>query len=350
MDTAPDPQSLKAEFYARIDRYNLYPLWEAIGELMSSVPQTRAVPHLWRFDEVRPHLLESAGLISAQEAERRTLMLENPGMRGARRITEALYAGLQLIMPGEVAAPHRHTPSAMRMVIESENGYTSVDGEECPMEPGDLILNPSWAWHGHGHHGPGPHISMTCLDMPLVRFLGPVFAEPWPGPSFPDGPPAGDSNARYGANMAPMDHAPVRPTSPIFRYPFSQTRAALETMSRAGPIDPCHGIKMEYVNPQTGGPVLPTLSAFMQLLPRGFAGEPYRSTAAWVYHVVAGRGRTHIGNQTFDWGPKDIFVVPAWQPHRHEADEQSHLYSFSDRGVQQLLGLHREIRGAPAGD
>ena len=336
MDTAPDPQSLKAEFYARIDRYNLYPLWEAIGELMSSVPQTRAVPHLWRFDEVRPHLLESAGLISAQEAERRTLMLENPGMRGARRITEALYAGLQLIMPGEVAAPHRHTPSAMRMVIESENGYTSVDGEECPMEPGDLILNPSWAWHGHGHHGPGPHISMTCLDMPLVRFLGPVFAEPWPGPSFPDGPPAGDSNARYGANMAPMDHAPVRPTSPIFRYPFSQTRAALETMSRAGPIDPCHGIKMEYVNPQTGGPVLPTLSAFMQLraspaspiqhrslgLPRGQRDEagPISGTRP---SIGARRTSCRPGNRT------------------HEADEQSHLYILRP---QQLLGLHRARR------
>ena len=251
-------------------------------------------------------------------------------------------------MPGEIAEPHRHSPSAMRMVIESVGGYTSVDGERCAMAPGDLILNPSWAWHGHGHDGEGPHISMTCLDMPLVRFLGAVFAEPWPEDSFPQGNPEGDCLARYGANMLPMDHAPDSATSPIFRYPYAQTREALDRLAHAGTLDACNGVKMEYINPETAGPVLPTLSAFMQYLPTGFRGETYRTTAAWVYHAVEGSGRTVVGETTLEWGPRDIFVVPAWQPHQHEADQASYLFSFSDRGVHKKLGLYRELRGTAA--
>lgn len=335
-------------FYRRIDINNLYPLWEAMSELMSQEPQTRATPHLWHYQDVRPHVIESADMISGEEAERRTLMLENPSMRGERRITEALYTGLQCIMPGEIAEPHRHTPSAMRMVIESEDSYTSVNGERCDMAPGDLILNPSWAWHGHGHEGHHPHISMTCLDIPLVRFLGPVFAEGWKGNTmFPEGRPEGDCRARYGANMLPMDHEPQAPTSPIFRYPYSETRAALEQLASDG-VDPVHGVKMEYINPETAGPVLPTLSAYMQLLPAGFCGQPYRTTAAWVYHVVDGSGRTVVGTEVLEWQAKDIFVIPAWYPHQHEADEESYLYSFTDKGLHQKLGLYRELRGANA--
>lgn len=348
MNTAPTELE-KAEFYRRIDPDNLYPLWEAVKEMMTVGPQTQATPHLWKFDEVRPHVVEAGHLVSGEDAERRTLMLENPSMRGARRITEALYTGLQCIMPGEIAEPHRHSPSAMRMVIESEGGYTSVDGEKCDMQPGDLILNPSWHWHGHGQEGDKPHISMTCLDVPLVRFLGPVFAESWTGNTvFPDGPPEDDCHARYGANMLPMDHAPKSPSSPIFRYPYAETKSALMRLAAAGTVDACHGVKMEYVNPETAGPVLPTLSAFMQLLPAGFRGETYRSTAAWVYHAVEGSGRTIVGDRILEWGPKDIFVVPAWFPHRHETDGESFLYSFSDKGVHQKLGLFRDQRGTEA--
>ncbi len=339
---------VRADFYRRVDAENLYPLWEAIKEMMTPGPQTEATPHLWRFGDIRPHVVTAGDLVSGEEAERRTLMLENPTMRGKRRITEALYTGVQCIMPGEIAEPHRHTPSAMRMVIESEGGYTSVNGEKCDMAPGDLILNPSWTWHGHGHEGAKPHISMTCLDMPLVRFLGPVFAEPWTGNTvFPDGRPEGDCHARYGANMLPMDHAAEIPTSPIFRYPFAETRAALVQLGGAG-LDIVHGVKMEYINPETAGPVLPTLSAFMQLLPAGFRGETYRTTAAWIYHAVEGSGRTVVGDKILEWGPKDIFVVPAWYPHRHETDGESYLYSFSDKGLHQKLGLYRELRGADA--
>ncbi len=342
----PSPE--QSAFYQRIDPYNLYPLWEAIDELQSATPVTDATPHVWRFDDIRPRLLEAADLIGAEAADRRTLMLENPSMRGRRRITEALYAGLQCIMPGEVAMPHRHTPSAMRMVIESDGAHSEVDGEPVDMRPGDLILNQSWHWHGHANEGAGPHISMTCLDMPLTRFLGPLFAESLGASSVPGGRPEGDGLARYGANMRRMGSAAEAVVSPIARYPYDRTREALAGMARSGELDPCHGIKMEFINPVTGGPVLPTLSAFMQLLPAGFTGAWYRSTAAWVYHVVEGEGRTVVGDETIAWGRRDIFVVPAWYPHRHEPAPESVLYSFSDRGVQQKLGVYRELRGAAA--
>ena len=339
----------KAEFYRRIDPSNLYPLWEAVREMMTKGPQTEATPHVWKFNEIRPFVVEAGNLVSGEDAERRTLMLENPTMRGARRITEALYSGLQCIMPGEIAEPHRHSPSALRMVIESEGGYTSVNGEKCDMAPGDLILNPSWHWHGHGQEGDKPHISMTCLDVPLVRFLGPVFAEGWTGNTvFPDGPPEGDCHARYGANMLPMNNRTQSLMSPIFRYPYRETKDALTRLSKAGELDRVHGVKMEYVNTANAGPVLPTLSAFMQRLPAGFRGENYRSTAAWVYHSVEGSGQTILGDRVLEWGPKDIFVVPAWYPHRHETDTDAYLYSFSDKGVHEKLGLFREQRGEEA--
>ena len=252
-------------------------------------------------------------------------------------------------MPGEIAPAHRHSPCALRFIVEGTGAYTAINGEKSYMEVGDLILTPSWVWHDHGHDGDVPVVWLDGLDIPLVRQLGPVFAEAWTGnTTVPDGPAEGDSNARYGANMLPMDRAAPSVTSPIFRYPYSETKAALAQLAAGGNIDACHGVKMEYINPDNAGPVLPTLSAFMQQLPAGFRGENYQSTAAWVYHAVEGQGRTIVGDKILEWGPKDIFVVPAWYPHRHEAESASFLYSFSDKGVHEKLGLFRDRRGADA--
>ena len=116
----------------------------------------------------------------------------------------------------------------------------------------------------------------------------------------------------------------------------------LEQLYRNGPLDSRHGIKMQYVNPATGGYPMPSIGAFVQLLPSGFRSRPYRSTEAAIYSVVEGRGRSQIGNTTFDWTKRDIFVVPSWNPVSHEADEETVLFSFSDRPIQKALGLWRE--------
>ena len=180
------------------------------------------------------------------------------------------------------------------------------------------------------------------LDIPIVNLFDTSFAEHYPGEVQPNTIAYGDSLARYGANMLPVDYSPSRPSSPIFNYPYSRSRETLEQLSRNSSPHPCHGIKMRFVNPGTGGYTMPTIGAFMQMLPAGFRGEAYRQTDATIYVVVEGQGRTRVGDQTFEWRPRDIFVTPSWAPVAHEAEKESVLFSLSDRPAQQALGLWRE--------
>lgn len=183
---------------------------------------------------------------------------------------------------------------------------------------------------------------MDGLDVPMVHFFDAMFSERIPGP-----PPAhtrneGDVMARYGTNLLPLDYKPDPLTCPMFNYPYSRSRQAIEELYRNGPVHPCHGVKMQYANPATGGYPIPTLGAFLQLLPARFSGGLYRSTDETVYCVTDGRGRSHIGEKTFDWKKNDIFVVPSWCPVSHETDGDAVLFSFSNRAAQKALGLWRE--------
>jgi gentisate 1,2-dioxygenase len=335
----------RESYYRRISKQHLTPLWEVLHSLVPKQPQPKCLPAMWKFDELRAPLLEAGELISAQEATRRVLILENPAFTGESRITNTLYAGLQLLKPGEIAPAHRHTQSALRFVLEGEGAFTAVDGERHYMSPGDLVLTPAWTWHDHGGESAQPVIWLDGLDIPIVQLLDAGFAEDLPVQQQPIGRPTGDALARYGANMLPVDYHVASPTSPVFAYPYARTRDALYRMSRGAEADPCHGYKMRYINPTTGGHALPTIATFMQLLPAGFRGTSHRSTDATVYVVVEGRGRSTVGERSCDWGPRDIFVAPSWHPVRHEANEEAVLFSFSDRVVQEQLGLWREARG-----
>ncbi|MFC5698799.1 gentisate 1,2-dioxygenase [Pseudomonas sp. GCM10022186] len=338
----------RAEFYQRIDTQALFPLWEQLHNLVPRQPTSDCVPALWRFSELRPYLMEAGRLISAEEAVRRVLVLENPGIRGQASITPSLYAGLQLILPGEIAPSHRHTQSALRFVVEGRGAYTAVDGERTTMEPGDFIITPSWTWHDHGNpseaEGGEPVIWLDGLDIPTVRFFGAGFAENYPEAVQPVTRPEGNSLARYGANLLPVRHEVRDATSPIFNYPYARTREALDTLLRQGELDEWDGVKLRYVNPATGGWAMPTIGTCMQLLPRGFAGKTWRSTDATVFSVVEGSGRALIAGQSYTFAAKDIFVVPSWAPVSLRADEECVLFSYSDRPIQEALGLLREAR------
>jgi gentisate 1,2-dioxygenase len=282
-------------------------------------------------------MLEAGTLISAKEAERRVLVLENPGLRGQSKITTDLYAGVQLVLPGEVAPAHRHTQSALRFVLEGAGAYTAVNGERTIMNEGDFIITPPWAWHDHGNKSDQPIFWLDGLDIPVVQFLDASFAEHLDQDEQPIYRPVGDSDARYGANLLPVDHKPGGGSSPVFNYPYARTRGALERLRRAEAWDPCHGLKMRYTNP---------ISTFVQLLPKGFSTTSYRSTDATVFAPIEGRGRTHIGDSfVVEWEKRDLFVVPSWQRVRHEAAEDAVLFSFSDRPIQEALHLFREDRG-----
>lgn len=332
-------------FYRKIDGENLTALWNVMGDLITPEPRSACRPHCWRFDAIRAHMLEAGKLITAKEAERRVLILENPGLRGQSKVTTSLYAGIQLVMPGEVAPAHRHSQSALRFILEGDGAHTSVDGERTRMQPGDFVITPAMTWHDHGNETDAPMFWLDGLDIPMVQFLDASFAEGLSEDEQPITRPAGDSLARYGHNLLPVDFKETSKTSPVFNYPYAHTREALETAKKSSEWDACHGLKLRYTNPASGDFAMPTIGTFIQLLPKGFKTARYRATDATVFTAVDGRGRSRIGDEVFEWGPRDIFVVPSWRWVTHEADEEAVLFSFSDRPVQQKLDLFREDRG-----
>ncbi|MEQ8603166.1 MAG: gentisate 1,2-dioxygenase [Marivibrio sp.] len=346
MESAPKETPERQAYYDRLAPADLAALWTRFPQLVSREPQSPIVPHLWRYDAVRALLMEAGELITAKEAERRVLILENPGLPGQSRITRTLYAGLQLVLPGEIAPAHRHTQTALRFVMEGEGAHTAVDGEKTIMRPGDFVITPNWAWHDHGNDSADPMIWMDGLDIPLVQMLDASFAEGFGADEYPRARPAGDNLARFGQGMLPVGYERGdNLNSPVFSYPYDRSREALETLRRSGEWDACHGVKLRYVNPATGDWAMPTMGACLQLLPKGFETAAYRSTDASVFTATEGSGVSRIGDETIEWGPRDIFVVPSWTPVRHEANEDAVLFSFSDRPVQEKLGLFREDRG-----
>jgi len=310
----------RAAFSRELEALDVRPLWERVMRLE---PGTAAVPAMWRWAQLRPRLARASELITAKEAERRVLMLENPALRGTTFITTTLYAGLQIILPGEIAPTHRHTPNALRFIIEGEGAYTAVDGERVAMRPGDFVVTPNWTWHDHGNAGSEPVVWLDGLDTAFANLLGAHFREDHPEERQP---------------VAREDEAS------LLRYPYERTRAALARLAREGRPDPAHGYRLRYTRPDTGGDPFPTMAVFMQHLPAGFRGRPCRSTDGAVFCVFEGRGSVTIGDKTFELAPHDVFVVPSWEAHRFDAAAETILFGYSDRAAQEALGFWRESR------
>ena len=305
-------------FSKEIAALDMKPLWERVMRLK---PGTAARAAIWRWRDTRPLLMRACELITAKQAERRVLMLENPALAGTTFITPTLYAGLQAILPGENAPTHRHTPNALRFIMEGEGAYTAVDGERIAMHPGDFVVTPGWTWHDHGNDGSAPVVWLDGLDTAFANLLGAHFREDYPGET----------------------QSASRPESAsVLSYPYERTREALEKLSKAGEPHPSHGWKLRYTNPATGRDAFPTMAAFMQRLPRGFAGRAGRSTDGAVYCVVEGRGGIDIGAMHLEFAPHDVFVVPPWETYRFSAAADCVIFSYSDRAAQEALGFWRE--------
>jgi gentisate 1,2-dioxygenase len=341
-------QAQREAFYARAQKFELAPLWRVLHGLVPRHPESPAQPAHWRFSDVRPFLLEAAKLIGTKEAERRVLILENPGLRGESKLTRSLYAGMQIVMPGEIAPSHRHAASALRFVLESKGGYTAVDGEKTFLAPGDFVITPAWKWHEHGNDTDAPIIWLDCLDIHIVNILDCGFREDTHELTHSLSRPIGASTSEATLNMLPMDVDASRRTSPIFNYPYSRTREALDGISRWRASDPAAGFKMRYVNPANGDWAIPTIATWAQLLPAGFQTIPYRSTDGTIFVVVEGNGESTIAGTTFRWGPKDVFVVPSWCEAVHRAASDTVLFGASDRVIQEKLGIWRERVGPSA--
>jgi gentisate 1,2-dioxygenase len=339
VSTVPQISPNLTTFSRDIGAHNLAPLWERTRRMEPGSP---CVPALWRYVDTRPLLARAAGLITTQAAERRVLVLENPAMRGSYQITQSLFCGLQIILPGEIAPSHRHSPNALRFIIEGEGAYTTVDGERTPMAPGDFVVTPNWAWHDHGNLGSGPVVWLDGLDTPFAQLFGAMFRENHPQESQPVARATGAAAARYGSNLLPVDYRAGETPSPLLRYPYARTREALAQLAKNESPHAAHGVKLRYTNPATGGHAFPTMAAFMQWLPKGFDGRDCRCTDGAIYAVVEGHGTVRIGEAAFAFTPHDVFVAPPWQPLRFAAETDCVLFSFSDRAAQEALGLWRE--------
>ncbi|ALL79654.1 hypothetical protein AD006_31235 (plasmid) [Pseudonocardia sp. EC080610-09] len=314
-------------YYDRLADRHYGALWRMSGAL-TKAPSTAMVPYLWPYAEARELLTEAGSLVTPEESDRRVIAFDNPGTRPGQlaRSTDTLWAALQLVLPGEAAPPHRHTPAALRFIIEGESGWTDVDGTRYEMAPGDVIRTPNWAGHGHGHSAAAtaPMIWLDGLDLPLIHDLPAVFAE------FTEG------DASVLALPSPADVTP-------HAFPFAQMRSELDAR-RSGPGDPFDDIIVEYRDPETCGPIMPTLSAAMQLLRPGTQTSAHRHSHSVVYHVVSGSGVSTVGNRRLAWSKGDTFAVPVWAVHDHSntTTNDALLFSFSDAPVIDALGLTLE--------
>jgi gentisate 1,2-dioxygenase len=329
-------------FYADVAALDLQPLWTQTRNLMPDEPRPAARPWLWRWQAVRPLCARAGELVPIERGgERRVLSLSNPGLGGLPFATPTLWGAFQYLGPGESAPAHRHTPGAIRFVIEGEGAWTTVDGDACDMTPGDLVLTPSWCWHDHKNGSNRAMIWFDGLDMPTVIALDAVFFEPHPDASQPI-VSRNASERRYGGRgTVPASVASNGLSSPLLNYRWGDTDATLAALA-AESREPA--VTLRYVNPLTGESALPTLGCEMTRLRPGARTRAVRRAGSAVFVVFRGRGTTVIDGVRFDWGPGDSFAVPSWALRDHQADEPADLFSIDDRPLLEKLGLYREAR------
>jgi gentisate 1,2-dioxygenase len=340
-------QAQREQFYEQLHGQSIEPLWRVLGDAAPAEPRVQSLAHMWAWRDVRPCMMKASDLVTPREAERRVLMLINPAFKSTTfRTVGLIYAGIQLIMPGEVADSHRHTPNAQRFIIEGEGAYTAVEGERTIMSKGDFVLTPGWTWHDHGNESGKPMIWLDGLDLPFAIVSDANFFEDYAGGDGQMQPiyrQAGDSHHRWGRNLRPTWAEPSSTSStPILNYRWTESRDALHGL-RAENGSPYDGVILQYTNPVTGGPTLPTISACLQLLRKGERTQSHRHTSSTVYHVAEGEGRSLIGDAEYRWEEGDTFVVPSWAAHAHESvNGEAVLFSYSDRPIIDAFGYYRE--------
>lgn len=317
--------------------YHLAPLWESPNAHKPPAPPVQA--HQWCWEELYPLIERAFAETSPAAVERRVLQLMNPqssSLADEYTIGNVL-AAIQCLLPGETARPHRHTMNALRFVLQGEGAVTIVDGKECPMAFGDLILTPGWCWHEHRHDGQVPVIWLDVLDVPLHMYLGTVKFQPGPVAQYP----IIMADAAFSApNVLPETVTGRTDRSPVFRYPYADVARAVQHAPPGA-----DGLRrVRYVNPLNGDPAMPLLEASMLQIDAGGSSLPMRSNANVVCCVVEGEGQTQIGDRTLQWGARDIFTLPQnqWVSHRVQGQAAARLFTVSDRDLMRRLGVLSE--------
>ncbi len=335
-------EELPQAFRDAMDQAGVAPLWPMMRNLLplgQPAPVTR--PGYWNFEAIRPLLLQAGELTPVEKAERRVLVLSDPGRGvGAMQATSTLYVGLQLLLPGETAPAHRHTPSAARILVEGSGGYTVVDGEKLPMENGDLVLTPGGDIHDHGHEGTEPVIWLDALDLPLFVSLEGSYAEEATLQKPHSRPDASQLEYRASGLVPSRQRHPRARRYPMTRFPWVRTEQTLRHLAefQTAPVT-----EVDYVNPETGQDVLPTMGFTAMMLSSHQPHRPVLRSESAVFHVVQGSGTTRINGTPVSWGPKDTFSVPVFAELEHQAHTpEAFLIRVHDRPLQEKLGYYEE--------
>ncbi len=335
-------------YYQELGRQESYALWTVANSIEPWQPQPASQAQLWSYEVMRPLVLQALDLVSPEKAGRRVIALENPGRKGTSACVGWLYSGLQVMNPGEFATAHLHASSALRFVMEGKGAYTVVDGHKMDLGAGDFVITPNGTWHDHGVEADGATtIWQDGLDMLLVNQLDANFYAVHPDRVQKSNYPLNDTAQIYGGPglMPAGGEAWSKPYSPLLKYEWGRTYETLINAAKATDGSPYDGIMMQYVNPATGGPVMKTLGAHIQLLRAGERTKAHRHTGSIVYTCAKGSGTSIIAGKRYDWSKNDIFVVPSWAFHEHanaSEREDAVLVSFSDLPSMLALGLYRE--------
>lgn len=331
-------------FYADLRALNLHALWNIEDQLLTPTPRPGAVPWLWQGATLKALADRAVGLVPIDRGgDRRVLSLGNPGLGGRPYAAGTLWGAVQCLGPRETAPAHRHSPGAVRFVIEGSGVWSTVDGDACDMSAGDLILTPSWHWHEHTNGTDDPMMWFDGLDLPMIEALDAVFFEEHPDDVQQQPDRRNRSEEAYAdpaRKFVPRAATALDPTSsPLLTYRWADTDAALTRLAAEddGPM-----VSLEFVNPRSGASVLPTLGCGMHRLRAGRPTLPRQQTGNVIWIVFRGEGVSVVGGQRFEWSAGDMFVVPSWVPVEHHATTPADLFTLADSPVLRALGVHRE--------
>lgn len=337
--------------YGQLSSEDLQPLWRLHG-LLTPEPVTKTRPHQWKAETLRRLAARSGELVGIDRGgDRRVLACVNPGLGGAPFATTTLWAAVQYLGPGELAPAHRHSPAALRFVLEGQGVWTLVDGDPLHMSRGDLILTPSMTFHEHHNAGDEPMTWLDVLDLPTVAALEAVFYEDGPSEEVDPRTDAVSQSERYfggGPGLLPVQFGNQKASegqrrhSRLLAYRWADTNRALEAQLD---VSGANEATIRYVNPATGADVMATMRCEMSRLRPGTRGRPVRRTGSRVVTVLNGTGVARVGEASFELAPSDIFVVPSWAEYSLRADGQLDVFSTSDAPVLDALGLYREREG-----
>jgi gentisate 1,2-dioxygenase len=333
-------QRADASFVAALEAANLHPLWDRYQRITPIRPQAQDQPFIWRWRDIEPFLHRSVKEVAINDIERRALILAHPAFANDTTTTSTMLAAFTVLEPGDRARPHRHTGAAIRFATNADGAATIVNGRRCEMRAGDLILTPPMCWHGHINESGRRIIWFDAANMPLIRGLDAHFFEPGnPGANDFWQVDEGDERLWAEAGLAPDAPRAGAAHSPKYRYAGEATRRMLAAMAPG----PDGARTLRYVNPTTGGAVMPTLDCATIRLSAGAMTRKRRVTYNMICLVVSGRGHSRIGEHTFDWDQHDVFTIPHWTWACHQAiGGDADLFVVSDRAAFENLDLVRE--------